>query len=166
MAVAPNAITYDFESVLYEITPENPPTNPSPNNPCLIIQLRYTHQWKLKLQSDDDDDFIENITPEFRFLLCIPLDRLNEDNYISHILERDYGVHLQSCECNYLKAQISDFAAPLLLAKSNIRHQVIEMVVVLQVTKVECINDELTGEGSNQDLMECSGDNFDSFVSV
>ena len=108
LAMAPSSIKCEFESVLNDITPENPPTNPSPNNPCLIIQLRYTHRWLLRFQSEDDDDedeeFIENITPEFSFLLCISLDRLNEGDYISHVLQRDCGVHLQPCECDHFES--------------------------------------------------------------
>ncbi|KAH9778181.1 phosphoserine phosphatase [Citrus sinensis] len=113
LAMAPSSIKYEFEPVLYDVTPENPPINPSPNNPCLIIQLRSTHRWLLRFQSEDDDDddeeFIENITPEFSFLLCISLDRLNEGGYVSHVLQRDCGVHLQPCECDHLKIESPDF---------------------------------------------------------
>lgn len=94
--MAPKQVTYDFESVLYDITPYGkPPTNPScgTSTRCVMIQLRRTHRWQVKFQSEEEGDEREEILlditfpDEFRASFSIPLDRiLSSDDVEEHYI--------------------------------------------------------------------------------
>lgn len=115
--------TYNFELVLYDITPhEKPPTDPSfsTSNPCVMIQLRRPYRWQVKFQLEEEGDEREEISfdiifpDEFCAWFSTPLDRIlsddnDEEHYISDLLQRYCGAHLESCECDYLQSWISYF---------------------------------------------------------
>ena len=85
-----------------------------------MIQLRRPHRWQLKFQSEEEGDEREEISfdiifpDEFYASFSTPLNRIlsdddDEEHYISDLLQRYCGAHLESCECDYLQSPISYF---------------------------------------------------------
>lgn len=119
------------------------PTNSNPDsNPSGFFEVHIKERYILKFQSDEGVDVaVEDITsPEFRFVLSIPLhfpSPLARTVYIKNMVS---SLNLDPYVCEFVRAEITEVVAET-LAKTKGKESFKKMLAV-QVTRVELMGKE------------------------